>query len=73
MDPETVVVVTHVRARGKGSGITVEAEGAGVWQVRDGKIVRARSCSSRRPKRSPRSVLQPPDGRAVERGAGEYA
>jgi ketosteroid isomerase-like protein len=47
VDPETVVVVTHVRARGKGSGVAVEAGGAGVWQVRDGKIGSAKLFQSK--------------------------
>jgi ketosteroid isomerase-like protein len=47
VDPETVVIVTHVRARGKGSGVTVNAAGAGVWRVRDGKIVHAKLFQSK--------------------------
>jgi ketosteroid isomerase-like protein len=47
MDHETVVVVTHVRARGRGSGITVEADGAGVWRIRDGKIAYAKLYQSK--------------------------
>ena len=46
-DAETLVVVTHIRARGKGSGITVDAGGAGVWRVRDGKIVYAKLYQSK--------------------------
>ena len=38
VDPETVVAVTQVHARGKGSGVPVRAEGASVWTIRDGKI-----------------------------------
>jgi ketosteroid isomerase-like protein len=41
VDPETVVVVTRVRGRGKGSGVLVEAHGASVWSIRDGKVTRA--------------------------------
>jgi ketosteroid isomerase-like protein len=47
IDPETLVIVTQVHARGRGSGITVEAEGAGVWQVRDGKIAYAKLYQSK--------------------------
>ena len=47
VDPETVVIVTHVRARGKGSGVTVDAGGASVWQVRDGKISSAKLFQSK--------------------------
>jgi ketosteroid isomerase-like protein len=42
VDWETIVVVTHVKARGRGSGVAVEAAGAGVWRVRDGKIAYAK-------------------------------
>ena len=38
IDSETVLVVTSVRARGQGSGVTVQAAGASIWRVRDGKI-----------------------------------
>jgi ketosteroid isomerase-like protein len=34
-----VVAVTTVRGRGKGSGIEVEAHGAMVWTIADGKLV----------------------------------
>jgi ketosteroid isomerase-like protein len=47
VDPETVVVVTLVHARGKGSGVPVRAEGASVWSMRDGKIVRAKLFQSK--------------------------
>ena len=42
VDPETVVVVTLVHARGRGSGVPAIAHGASVWMVRGGKVVRAR-------------------------------
>ena len=42
VDPDTVVVVTLVHARERGSGVTVIAHGASVWMVRAGKVVRAR-------------------------------
>jgi ketosteroid isomerase-like protein len=47
VDPETVVIVTQIHARGRGSGVTVEAEGAGVWRVRDGKIAYAKLFQSK--------------------------
>jgi ketosteroid isomerase-like protein len=47
VDPQTVLVVTLVRARGKGSGIPVEARGAGIWSVRDGKIIRGKLFQSK--------------------------
>lgn len=47
VDLDTVVIVTHVRARGKGSGVTVHAEGASVWSVRDGKIFRGKLFQSK--------------------------
>ena len=47
VDPETIVIVTQIHARGRGSGISVDAEGAGVWQVRDGKIAYAKLFQSK--------------------------
>ena len=47
VDPETVLIVTHIRARGKGSGVEVEARGASVWTVRDGKVAAARLFQSK--------------------------
>jgi ketosteroid isomerase-like protein len=47
VDRETVLIVTFVRARGKGSGVPVEAHGASLWSVRDGKIVRAKLFQSK--------------------------
>jgi ketosteroid isomerase-like protein len=37
---DTVVVLNHIRGRGKGSGAVVEADTASVWTLRDGKVVR---------------------------------
>ena len=34
-------IVTHVRARGRGSGIIVDAHGASIWKLRDGLVTRA--------------------------------
>ena len=73
VDPETVVVVTQVHARGKGSGVT-GARGGRERLERPRRKDRLRaSCSSRRPKRSPPSSPQPPDRRTVEGGAREHA
>jgi ketosteroid isomerase-like protein len=47
IDPETAVIVTSVEARGQGSGVTVRAGGASLWQVRDGKIAYARLFQSK--------------------------
>jgi ketosteroid isomerase-like protein len=47
IDPETVLIVTLIRARGKGSGVPVEAHGASLWSVRDGKIVHAKLFQSK--------------------------
>jgi ketosteroid isomerase-like protein len=45
--PETVLIATHVRARGKGSGVPVEARGASVWSVRDGRVTSAKLFQSK--------------------------
>jgi uncharacterized protein len=37
---EQLVVIAKLVGRGKGSGVEVEARGAHVWTVRDGKAVR---------------------------------
>jgi len=42
-DDETVVVVFHIRARGKASGAPVEMRLAHVITVRDGKAVRMKA------------------------------
>jgi ketosteroid isomerase-like protein len=47
VDPETVLIVTFVRARGRGSGVPVEAHGASLWSLRDGKIIRAKLFQSK--------------------------
>lgn len=36
------LVLTHVRARGRGSGIELDTQGAGLWTVRDGRLWRYR-------------------------------
>ncbi len=38
LDSSQVLVVTHFRARGRGSGIEVDASGAQLWTVRDRKV-----------------------------------
>jgi ketosteroid isomerase-like protein len=47
VDRETVVIVTLVNARGKGSGVRVDAQGASVWTVRDGKVIHAKLFQSK--------------------------
>jgi ketosteroid isomerase-like protein len=47
VDSGTVVLVTTVHARGKGSGVPVRAEGASVWRVQDGRIVGAKLFQSK--------------------------
>jgi ketosteroid isomerase-like protein len=37
--PDTLIAVTSVRGRGKGSGIDLEAGGAAVWKLRDGAVI----------------------------------
>ena len=38
LDSSQVLVVTHFQARGRGSGIEVDASGAQLWTVREGKV-----------------------------------
>jgi ketosteroid isomerase-like protein len=40
--PERLITLDLVRARGKGSGIDMEARGAMLWTVQGGKIVRVK-------------------------------
>lgn len=47
IDPDTILIVTRVHARGKGSGIPVEARGASLWSIRDGKVVSAKLFQSK--------------------------
>lgn len=47
VDADTVVAVTAVRARGKGSGVQVRARGASVWTFREGKIASAKLFQSK--------------------------
>jgi ketosteroid isomerase-like protein len=47
VDPQTIVCVTLVRGRGKGSGVLIEAHGAGVWSVRNGKVTRGKLFQSK--------------------------
>jgi ketosteroid isomerase-like protein len=47
VDDKTVVIATRVHARGKGSGVPVEAHGASVWTFRDGKISTAKLFQSK--------------------------
>jgi uncharacterized protein len=45
---DTVIVLTHYRGRGKGSGVEVDVEGAHVWRMRDGQAVRLEVFADRR-------------------------
>jgi ketosteroid isomerase-like protein len=38
LNASQVLVVTHFQARGRGSGIEVDASGAQLWTVRDGEV-----------------------------------
>jgi len=38
LDASRVLVVTHFQARGRGSGIEVDASGAQLWNVRGGEV-----------------------------------
>jgi ketosteroid isomerase-like protein len=42
-----MVVATRVRGKGRGSGAAVEAQGAKVWELRDGKVVKMTLYQSR--------------------------
>jgi|SRR5215211_9463414 len=45
---EFVVVLARYTGQGKESGVTVDSEGAHVWRMRDGKVIRLEVFSSRR-------------------------
>jgi ketosteroid isomerase-like protein len=45
---EDIVALTRYRGVGKGSGATVEVEGAHVWRIRDGRVIRLEIFASRR-------------------------
>jgi ketosteroid isomerase-like protein len=47
VDPETVLLETHVQARGRGSGVPVVARGATIWRLRDGKVVHGKLFQSK--------------------------
>ena len=40
IEGDYVVALTRYRGRGKGSGAIVDEEGAHLWKMRDGKVVR---------------------------------
>ena len=40
--PERLITIEVVRARGRGSGIDMEARGAMLWNVQEGKILRVK-------------------------------
>jgi uncharacterized protein len=44
---DNVVALCRYRGRGKGSGVVVDTEGAHVWKVRNGEVVRIEVFSSR--------------------------
>jgi uncharacterized protein len=44
---DSVVVVFHERGRGKGSGIETESDFVGVWDLREGRVVRFRAFESK--------------------------
>jgi ketosteroid isomerase-like protein len=35
---DRVLVLTHVESRGRGSGVPMEAHGAGIWTAEDGRL-----------------------------------
>jgi ketosteroid isomerase-like protein len=37
LQDDRVVTVSHIRMRGRGSGVEVSASGASIWTIRDGK------------------------------------
>jgi ketosteroid isomerase-like protein len=37
LEDDRVVTVSHIRMRGRGSGVEVSASGASIWTIRDGK------------------------------------
>jgi ketosteroid isomerase-like protein len=43
-----VVVLARYRGRGKGSGVEIQQEGAHVFQLRDGKVVRLEIFATRK-------------------------
>jgi ketosteroid isomerase-like protein len=47
VEPDTVLIVTNIRARGTGSGVPVRAQGASLWRVRDGKVAYAKLFQSK--------------------------
>lgn len=42
-----VVVTAHLQGRGKGSGVQVDAHGAQLWTLRDGRVVRVKGYQSK--------------------------
>ncbi|MGH2984126.1 MAG: nuclear transport factor 2 family protein [Solirubrobacterales bacterium] len=47
VDASRVIVVNHVRMRGRGSGVGVEAVGAQLWTISNGKAQRVKLYQSR--------------------------
>ena len=63
-----MIVVNRVRMRGRGSGVEVEATGAQVWTIRDGKFQRAKLYQSKA--EALEAVRLSHHSRPVEPGAG---
>jgi ketosteroid isomerase-like protein len=42
-----VVVVGHIRARGRSSGAEIESDDAWLYRLRDGKVIEYRECGTR--------------------------
>jgi ketosteroid isomerase-like protein len=38
IDESTLVIVSHFSGRGRGSGVEIDAVGAQLWRIRDGKM-----------------------------------
>jgi ketosteroid isomerase-like protein len=38
LEDDRVLAVSHIRMRGRGSGVEVSARGASIWTIRDGKV-----------------------------------
>jgi ketosteroid isomerase-like protein len=41
-EDEGTLVITRMRGRGRESGIPIDERGAGIWRIRDGRIVHSR-------------------------------
>ena len=67
---DRVLVRTRVKTRGRGSGVPMEVEGAGIWTVADGRLCTtacsapSRSTATRRSRRSAHRV-RPQEGQTL--------